>query len=186
LDFLLSRTPPRSHETINPSQSTEIRIAQPPPPEHRLIHSSFLGNFFQVIVNGGAYTNKELTAKVVMVDGNILLRYACRGTDYPLLSEWVRPLHPSPTHDNGLVIVIEGEHHGKYLRRLHHNGYKKSALMVAAVVERRRDATDNFTGEVITIDCESLCVVKESAEEVKRMKPIMQEKRTAYRKGQAI
>jgi hypothetical protein len=186
LDFLLSRTPPQSHETTDPSQSTEVHISQQPSPEHQLIHSSFLGNSFQVIVNGGTYNNKELTAKVAMVDGRILLRYACRGTDYPLLPEWVRPVHPSPTHDNGLVIVIQGEHHGKYLRRLHHKGYKKSALMVAAVVERRRDATDNFTGEVVTINCESLCVVKESAEEVKRMKSIMQEKRTAYRKGQPI
>ncbi|KAF8200977.1 hypothetical protein BJ912DRAFT_921537 [Pholiota molesta] len=165
LDFLLSRAPPRSHETTNFSQPTEVRN-------------------FQVVVDGGEYSNKVLTAKVVMIDGIMLLRYPNRGTDYPLQPEWVSPLHPSPTHDNGLVVVIRGEHHGKYLRRLHHDGYKNLALMIAAVVERRKDATDDFTGEVVKIDCESLCVVKETAEEVKRMKTIMLQKRTAYRKGQ--
>jgi hypothetical protein len=186
LDFLLSRAPPRSHETTNFSQPTEVRVSQQPIPAHPLIHSSFLGKNFQVVVDGGEYSNKVLTAKVVMIDGIMLLRYPNRGTDYPLQPEWVSPLHPSPTHDNGLVVVIRGEHHGKYLRRLHHDGYKNLALMIAAVVERRKDTTDDFTGEVVKIDCESLCVVKETAEEVKRMKTIMLQKRTAYRKGQVI
>jgi predicted nucleic acid-binding Zn finger protein len=87
----------------------------------------------------------------------------------------------SPTNYNGLVIVIEGEHHGKYLRRLLHEGYKASALMIGAVVKRIDGQCDHFTGEEIKISTDSLCVVEETKEEVNRMKDIMLDARHAYK-----
>lgn len=121
-----------------------------------------------------------------MIDGRLNLRNVVRGTSSFLQPEWIQPRHPSPTNYNGLVIVIEGEHHGKYLRQLFHDGYQASALMIGAVVERMDGRCDHITGEEIKISPNSLCGVHETQEEVKRMKKIMEEVRHAYKKKNGL
>ena len=81
------------------------------------------------------------------------------------------PKSPNPTRDNGILIVVKGEHCGKYVRRIHHryheeNG-KKQALILLAVVKREAGAADTLTGEQVELSPDSVCVAIETNEEKK-------------------
>jgi hypothetical protein len=61
-----------------------------------------------------------VTASVVETDGELSIRSTHYTTSELLSPEQVTLKHPNPTRDNGLLLVIEGEHCGKYVRRIHH------------------------------------------------------------------
>ena len=78
---------------------------------------------------------------------------------------------PNPTCDNGLLVVVKGEHCGKYVRRIHHryhedNG-KKQVLIILAVIKRVVGAADTLTGEQLELDPDSLCLAVETNEDKK-------------------
>lgn len=171
--------PEKNADDTSPSPGCINIVSDPPTLQHILLHPSFLNVTLNVIANGGRYENKAIPATVTMINGCLAMRHVLRSTSYALEHEWIKHKHPSPTHDNGLVVVIEGEHHGKYLRCLYHDGYGRTALMIAAVVERVEGSTDCITGEQLKIACDLLCTVQESAEEIKRMKKLIKDTRTA-------
>jgi hypothetical protein len=62
--------------------------------------------------------------------------------------------HYSTTHDNGLLIVIKGEHCGKYVCRIHHqyeNNNCQSAIMQLVVVDREETGANVLMGEEIKL-----------------------------------
>lgn len=59
----------------------------------------------------------------------------------------VKPNHPSPTHYNGLSIIIDGEHSGKYVQRIHHIQEGRTKLLLAGVVKRGTGVPDILTDE---------------------------------------
>lgn len=182
LDLPLRQSPP--HYNANNSSSSRITDSVVPPrAEHILLHPLFENLKLHVIINGA---ETPIVANITMTNGYLTLRHVVRGTSSFLEPNSIQPRHPVPTHYNGLVIVIEGEHHGKYLRRLFHDGYKASALMIGAVVKRVEGCCDHITGEQIKISATSLCVVEESQAEVKRMKEIMLKARRVYKANLAI
>ncbi|KAF8962226.1 hypothetical protein BDZ97DRAFT_1759458 [Flammula alnicola] len=89
-------------------------------PQHVLLNMQLADVKLNVTVNGGTYKKKELVASVCMVEDRVSIRYLKYNTSHLLQLEWVTPKHPSPTHDNGLLIVIKGEHCGKYVRCIYH------------------------------------------------------------------
>jgi hypothetical protein len=60
-------------------------------------------------------------------------------------------ISPNPTWDNGLLVVVEGEHCGKYVRQIHHRYHEdecnKQALILLAVIKKVDGAADTLTGE---------------------------------------
>ena len=117
-------------------------------------------------------------------EGQLSIRYVKYGISKLLRPEWVIPKHPSPTHDNGLLVVISGEHCGKYVRRIYHkpalNGMKN---IVLAVVKRNNGVADTLTGEQFELDPETLCKVEESKAERDANKNLMTSLRKAYSKS---
>ena len=78
---------------------------------------------------------------------------------------------PNPTRNNGLLVVVKGEHCGKYVRRIHHryhedNG-KKQVLVILAVIKRVIGAANTLTGEQLKLDPDSLCLAIETNEDKK-------------------
>jgi hypothetical protein len=73
---------------------------------------------------------------------------------------------PNPTRDNSLLMVVEGDHCGKYVRKIkiHHryykeNGNKQALVMVMlAVVKKVDGAPDILTGEQLELGPDSLCL----------------------------
>jgi hypothetical protein len=84
---------------------------------------------------------------------------------------WVSSKSPNPTRDNGLLMVIRGEHCGKYVRRIHHRYHEddgsRQALITLAVVKKVDGAADTLTGEQFELGPDSLCLAVETNEDKK-------------------
>ena len=69
---------------------------------------------------GGEHKGKDMVITIVQVDGQLSIRFSHYKTSGFLPLEQVSPNHPNPTCNNGLLVVIEGEHCGKYVHQIHH------------------------------------------------------------------
>jgi hypothetical protein len=139
------------------SQCDEVR--------HPLLDSRLLGIKLSVLVNGGRHTQKELVANLTLVNGHLSIRHHFYNTSEALSPEWVSPKHPHLTRDNGLLVVIKGEHCGKYVRRIHHRYEGETTIIILAVVTRAEGFVDTLTGETLELEAEDLCVGSETKEE---------------------
>ena len=95
------------------------------------------------------------------------------GTSYPLKPEWVTPKHLSPTHNNGLLIVIKGNHCSKYVRQIHHRHSDTETTINLAVVKKVEGSTDILTKERLELTPEYLSTVSESKSEKDLNKNLM-------------
>ena len=84
-------------------------------------------------------------------------------------------------HDNGLLVVIKGEHCGKYVKRLQHKREDGKTYMIVAVVTVANGHVDNLTGEQIVILPDDLCKADESKSQKELNKDYMIWVCTAYR-----
>jgi len=66
-------------------------------------------------VNGDNYKNREVTVLIDKVEESVSIRHVLYNISKAPSPEWVSPKNPNPTHDNGLLIVIKGEHCGKHV-----------------------------------------------------------------------
>jgi len=94
-------------------------------------------------------------------------------TSQSLDPAWVSPKHPNPTHDNGLLVVIKGEHCGKYVQRIHHRYDQETTIIILGVVKRMEDSADSLTGEQLELDVDHLCEGIEMKEDKKHNKLVM-------------
>ena len=66
-------------------------------------------------------------------------------------------------------MVVEGEHCGKYVRRIHHRYHEdngnKQALVILAVVKKVDGAADTLMEEQLKLGPDSLCLAVETNEE---------------------
>ena len=140
-----------------------------------------------MIVNDGeTYKNREVTVSIAKVEGVVSIRHQVYNVSRGLFPAWVSPKSPNPTRDNGILMVVKGDHCGKYVRRIHHrydedNGHKR-ALILLAVVEKVDGAADTLTGEQFELDSDSLCIAVETNEEKKLNENLMNSLRSNARK----
>jgi hypothetical protein len=83
-------------------------------------------------------------------------------------------------------VVVEGEHCGKYVRRIHHrydeeNGNKQVFIMLA-VVKKVDGAPNILTEERLDLGPASLCLASETSEEKKLNANLMNSLRENARK----
>ncbi|KAF9032210.1 hypothetical protein BJ165DRAFT_1599112 [Panaeolus papilionaceus] len=173
-----SRTPvPRSrsaspipHEDLMlvPSPSSgELLQASTPVPTHPILDQRLLSIPLKVIVNGGDYAKKELVVTVENVEGQLCIHHKLFNTTKRLDPLWVSIQPVNPTRDNGLLVVILGEHCGKYARRIHHRygETKESVFVQLAVVRRAVSGLESLTDERFELPPTHLCLVSESKEQ---------------------
>ena len=85
-------------------------------------------------------------------------------------------------------MVIEGEHCGKYVRRIHHRYYEENGnkrvlvRVILAVVKKVDGAPDILTGERLELGPDSLCLASETKEETKLNATLMKSLRDDARK----
>jgi len=123
-----SHTPLASHDDdgtpLDPLSSLNAQTLAPGPSrstsqqsvQHPLLDLRLLGTQLKVMVNRGKYKQKELVASPVLVDGQLSICHTIYKTSEYLAPDWVSLKHPNLTHDNRLLVVIEGEHCGKYVQ----------------------------------------------------------------------
>jgi hypothetical protein len=197
-----SATPiPESHFSSTPAWDPSSRTPEPEPePEpdppascssdlleqkHILLDSRLLNVQLRVVVTGAKYTEKELTASVQCIDGRLCIRRPLYKSFEALSPEWVTPKHPNPTRDNGLLVVVKGDHCGQYVRRIHHRYVDGEAVVIVAGVNRAAGQADTLTEERLELDVSSLCVCEESKEDKQRNASLMNDLRENARKTRA-
>ena len=173
------------------SDAAESPPSPNPPPNpfdqgHILLDLRLLGAQLRVSVTGGKYDHKELTASVRSVGGRLSIQRQVYNSFHDLFPDWVTPKHPNPTRDNGLLVVIKGDHCGKYVRRIHHRYQGNEAIVMLAVVNRVPGHVDLLPGEQLELDASHLCVCEESKEDKwlnrSLMNPLREEARKIWAK----
>jgi hypothetical protein len=88
-----------------------------------------------------------------------------------LAPAWVLLISPNPTWDNGLLVVVEGEHCGKYVRQIYHRYHEdngnKQMLILLAVIKKVDGAADMLKGEQFELGPDVLCLAIETSEDKK-------------------
>jgi hypothetical protein len=141
-----------------------------------------------VVVNDGGetYNNREVAVLITKVEGFVSIRHHVYGTSRSLFPEWVSPKRPNPTRDNGLIVVVKGDHCGKYVRQIHHRYHEdsgnKKAVVILAVVKKVDKAVDTLTGEQLELGPDSLCLAVETNEDRKLNASLMNSLRENARK----
>ena len=152
---------------------------------HVLLDMRLLDAQLKVSVTGGKFNKRELTASVRFIEGRLSIQHHFYKTWEPLHPEWVAPKYPNPTRDNGLLVIIKGEHCGKYVRRIHHRYKDGEAIVILAVVIRVAGHMDSLSGEQLELDVSHLCVCQESKEDKGLNRSLMDALREEARKTRA-
>ena len=178
-------SPPEDHRLAASSQ-----IASKPPdrPQHALLDERLVGALLKVVVNDGeTYKNREVEVSIADIEGVVGIRHHVYNGLRGLPPSWVLPKRPNPTRDNGILMVVKGDHCGKYVRRIHHRYHSedngnKQALISLAVVKKVDGAVDTLTGEQLELAPDSLCVAVETNEARKLNANLMNSLRENARK----
>jgi len=128
----------------------------------------------------------EVSVSIAKVEGVVSIRHVVYNTSRGLFPHWVSPKRPNPTRDNGILMVVKGDHCGKYVRRIHHRYHEdngnKQTLILLAVVNKVDGAADTLTGEQLELGCDSLCLAVETNEDKKLNANLMNSLRENARK----
>ena len=142
-----------------------------------------------MVVNDGdvTYKNREVPVSIAKVDGVFSIRrHHVYNTSKGLAPAWVFSKIPNPTRDNGLLMVVKGDHCGKYVRLLHHRYHEDNgnrlAFILLAVVKKVEGAADTLTGEQFELGPDSLCLACETDEDKKLNANLMNSLRQNARK----
>ena len=96
------------------------------------------------------------------------------------------PKSPNLTRDNGILMVVKGNHCDKYVRRIHHRYHEdngdKQVIILLAVVNKVEGAADMLTGEQFELGPDSLCIAVETNEDRKLNVNLMNSLRENARK----
>ena len=191
-DSCLSSSPAWDPSSRTPEPNPDYSSAGPSSSSHRvdlehpLLDARLVNVGLKVIAKGGEHKGKELTAFVVSTEGRLSFRRHKYKTWQILSSEWVTPKYPNPKRENGLLVVIKGEHVGNYARRIYHRFVGEEVICILAVVNREvGQVPDTLTGGQLEMDASHLCVCEESIEDRKRNDLLMRPLREEARKKRA-
>jgi hypothetical protein len=186
-----SQTPLRDPPSHTPVSNTLSQTATPAltstlasssqAATHPLLDARLIGAVLKVMVDGADHKKKELVISVSEVDRQVKIRHTIYKTSTNLQPDSVLPKHPNATRDNGLLVVIKGEHCGKYVRRIHHRHDDDQTVMILAVVKRVDGKADILTGERLELAVDSLCIGMETQEEKKLNSSLMSSLRSIAR-----
>ena len=180
-----ARNPPEDQPLA--ANHSQIASKQPDRPQYHLLDERLVGAQLKVVVNDGeSYKNREVFVSIARVEGVVSIRHYVYKTSKGLAPTWVSTISPNPLRDNGLLVVVKGEHCGKYVRRIHHRYHEyngsKQAFMILAVVQKVEGAADTLTGEQFELAPDSLCLAFETNEDKKLNAKLMTSLRENARK----
>lgn len=182
----LSRTPTRSPRitwelaaaTFDPPRPSVS--SEPLSPQHILLKEALVGCKIAVKVTGGIYCQQKMDVTISNTNSMLCFRRTKHGMSELIDPSWVEVIVPDPAQSNGLLMVIDGEHCGKHVRRIFHN--RDRGVMILAGVHREAGKKDQLTGEELELAPEYVCRVEESPEDKKLNADVMTNLRSEYKK----
>jgi hypothetical protein len=126
----------------------------PSPLEHPLLNPRLVGKMVQVAIVGSEHRKKQVPVVIVHNSNKVALHQSWHQVSHFVEPKWVEVKPPNPTCDNGLLIVIKGEHCGKYIRCIHHqyeNDNCQRPIMQLVVVDHGETGANVLMGEEIEL-----------------------------------
>ena len=149
---------------------------------HSLLDRRLIGAPLRVRVTGDIYKDSDLSVSIVEAEGCLAIQHALKNRSKILPSPWVTPTQPNPRRDNGLLVVIKGDHCGKLVRRIHHKYDDGKELIILAAVSKVDGIKEILTGEIFELPPDCLCLGSETAEGKKQNARLMTSLRADARK----
>uniref|UniRef100_A0A8H7XNP3 Chromatin elongation factor SPT5 n=1 Tax=Psilocybe cubensis TaxID=181762 RepID=A0A8H7XNP3_PSICU len=168
--------------SVSSSSETNCHTTSSSVCEHVLLNPKLVDISLNVVVNGGQFSNKTLVASTVWDANNLVLRCKKYSSWTMVDPAWVTPKYANRIHDNGPLVVIKGEHCGKFVRRIHHEGTSDNPTVLVAVVTRSKDRVDVLTGERFILSTDFLCSVPESKKDRDLNSNVMTQLKDQYKK----
>ncbi|KAF8232396.1 hypothetical protein L208DRAFT_1272690, partial [Tricholoma matsutake] len=123
------------------------------------------GARMKVSVTGGEHKDKEVAVTIMQVSGQLSIQFSHYKTSGFLPPEQVSPKHPHPMRNNGPLVVIDSEHCGKNVCRIHHRYKDGRPIVMVAVIHRMEDGQGSLLEERLEFSPDELCVGHETKEE---------------------
>lgn len=89
----------------------------------------------RVTVNSREYCKKEMPIMLISNDSSITMQYQLYKTSLALQPDWVTIKHLNSICDNGLLVVINGEHCSKYMYHIYYQYEDKYVIIKLAVID---------------------------------------------------
>jgi len=118
----------------------------------------------KVLVMGGEHKGKDMVVTIAQVDGQLSIWFSHYKTSGFLPLEQVSPKHPNLMCNNG-PLVIEGEHCGKHVRRIHHRYEDGRPIVITAVIPQMEGGQQSLSGECLEFSPNELCISHKTKEE---------------------
>ena len=125
-----------------------------------------------------------MVVTVAEINGRLSICYNHYKASILLEPDSVTPKHPNVTRDNGLLVVIKGDHRGKLVRRIHHWYIGGEDFVYLAVVQKVDGAADIILPERLELPPDCLCVGSETKEEKKLNNTLMNALREEVRQAE--
>ena len=165
-----------------PTASSPIAGSSQMAVTHPLLDERLIGAPLRVKVTGDIYKGSDVTVSIAEVEGCLAIQHALKNKSKTLLPAWVTPAQPNPRRDNGLLVVVKGEHCGKLVRRIHHRSDDGKDLIMLAVVKKVDGIKEILTGEEFDLPADFLCLGSETAEGKKHNGTLMNPLRAKARR----
>ncbi|THU98472.1 hypothetical protein K435DRAFT_964919 [Dendrothele bispora CBS 962.96] len=146
-----------------------------------ILDERLVGKKMTVTPHSGRWRDRDIcVVSTRRGDGKIeiaRIHYKKRCTFDPGL---IFPKKPNYARDNGLLVVIKGEHTGKFVRRIHHTLKRE---MLVKVVHHAEGNEDHLTSEELRLKPDVLCLAFESLDDRMRNRDVMREQRIRFIKA---
>ncbi|KAF9044466.1 hypothetical protein BJ165DRAFT_1528997 [Panaeolus papilionaceus] len=153
---------------FSPSHATN-----PPAPSHPLLSCSLLNAPLKVKLTGGSFNGMDVVISLKNISGTLGLFYTLRNKNTPVQPSWVTLRHPNPWRDNGLLVVVEGEHCGCFVHRIRHVDWTGGGMIIIVAAMERVAGQPDKIDEELEFKPSELCVSEESAEDKKMNATLM-------------
>lgn len=132
-------------------------------------------------VTGAEHANKSMTVWGTVIDGRRRIVYSSNKALKDITMAQVILDVPNPTRTDSLLVVVNGENIGTFVRRVTHERNGTTSLAVCRVVTRKTDCRDTVTTTTLKLRAEDVALVAETKEEKVLNKGILAEERAAAR-----
>jgi len=133
-------------------------------------------------VTGAGHMNKAMAVWSTVFDGSRKIVYSSNKVPKDITWAEVVLDVPNATRTDSLLVVVNGEHIGNFVRRVNHEGYgTDSPVAICRVVIRNQGLRDIVTNMTLKLRAEELALIKETNEEKGLNKEILAAERRAAR-----
>uniref|UniRef100_A0A8H8CLI2 NGN domain-containing protein n=1 Tax=Psilocybe cubensis TaxID=181762 RepID=A0A8H8CLI2_PSICU len=155
-------------------------------PSHVLFKEMLVGQKVAVYIKGGSFKDSKRHYFVTIARDErnhfTLLLLRQKRPSMTLQPEWVTPKHPSGTHTNDLLFVVDGENQHQFVRRIAQRDLvNQSPILLVNPVMRREGQSDILCGVPFEVESTALVIVEETDLERRARDALMADLRKPWR-----